>query len=145
VDPNPGVNRLALQRIRSSGRTVEHLTLRGEALPMPEATYDTVVSTWTLCSIAGVEQALREVRRVLKPGGRLLFLEHGLSPAPRVQRWQRRLTPIQRLVGDGCHLDRDIRDLVQRSGLQIAELDEFYAAKIPRPFGYMYKGIAVKA
>ena len=108
VDPNPGMNRLARRRIAEGGIAVDQRVLSGEALPFEDGSFDCVVSTWTLCSIPDAGRALGEVHRVLRPGGRFLFLEHGLSEDSRVQRWQRRLNPIQRVLGDGCRLDLDV-------------------------------------
>ncbi|MBV8608845.1 MAG: class I SAM-dependent methyltransferase, partial [Singulisphaera sp.] len=95
VDPNPGMARRARHRVAKSGIVVQQRTLSGEALPFEDGTFDCVVSTWTLCSIPEVGRALAEVYRVLWPGGRLVFLKHGRSDDPGVQRWQRRLNPIQ--------------------------------------------------
>ena len=112
-----------------------------EALPVDDGSMDTVVSTWTLCSIADVKRALSEARRVLGPGGRLLFAEHGLAPDAGVRRWQHRLTPVwKRLVG-GCHLDRDIRGLIEQSGFAIERLETGYIPG-PRLMTFMYEGSA---
>jgi ubiquinone/menaquinone biosynthesis C-methylase UbiE len=113
VDPNPGMGRLAQSRLAQSPFPVTCHTLSSENLPLGDNQFDTVVSTWTLCSIPRVAQALGEIYRVLKPGGVFLFVEHGRSPDPGIYRWQQRLTPIQRILADGCHLDRDISALVQ--------------------------------
>lgn len=144
IDPNAGMHRLARQRIRRSGIAVKLCLLRGEALPFADATFDCVVSTFTLCSIAGVEQALAEVFRVLKPGGRFLFLEHGLSPDPGVQKWQRRLNGLEQRLADGCHLDRDIRRLVAGVPFTVIEHAEFYLEQTPPTHGYLYRGTATK-
>lgn len=144
VDPNPGVHELAQKRIKASSITVEHQILSGENLPMPHNSFDNVVSTFTLCSIANVEQALKEVYRVLKPGGGFHFLEHGLSPEPKVQVWQNRLTPLQKIIGDGCHFNRNIRQLVERQ-FQHVQLEEFYLENEPKISGYLYKGVGYKA
>ncbi len=144
VDPNAGMHARARKRIESSPIAVEQRVLGGDALPMADGTFDSVVSTWTLCSIDKVARALQEIRRVLKPDGRLYFLEHGLSDDPAIQRWQRRLTPIQRVIGDGCRLDRDVRALLQEAGFTLLELDNFYMEKEPRTHGYMYRGAAGK-
>ncbi|MBD0336447.1 MAG: class I SAM-dependent methyltransferase, partial [Cyanobacteria bacterium Co-bin13] len=106
IDANPGMNALAQKRIEASELTVENRVLNGESLPMPDNSFDYVVSTWTLCSIAKVDNALSESHRVLRPGGKFVFVEHGLSEDPKVQTWQNRLTPIQKVIGDGCHLNR---------------------------------------
>src|SRR5262249_42170171 len=110
IEPNAGMHRLAQKRIRQTGIEVDHPLLGGERLPFDAGTFDCVVSTFTLCSIEQVHQALGEVYRVLKTGGRFLFLEHGLSPEPKVQQWQRRLNWLSRCLGDGCRLDRNIKE-----------------------------------
>ena len=102
------------------------------------------MSTFTLCSIEEVSRALDEVYRVLRPGGRLLLLEHGLSPDPKVQQWQRRLNSLQRLIADNCHLDRNVRELVGDQPFGSVELNEFYLENTPRTFGYIYQGVARK-
>lgn len=145
LDANPGMRRLAARQTRRFAAEPELLTLRSESLPFEDETFDTVVSTWTLCSISGVDKALREVWRVLRPNGRFLFAEHGISPDPRVRVWQRRLTPIQRRIADGCHLDRDIAGLIRTSGLRIPSLDNFYMEGVPRIAGYIYKGVATRS
>src|SRR5262249_91939 len=106
--------------------------------------FDCVVSTFTLCSIEEVDQALGEVYRVLKPGGRLLFLEHGLSPEPRVQKWQRRLNCLEMPLPDGCHLNRNITELVPAQPFSSVEVREFYLERTPRTHGYLYRGMATK-
>jgi ubiquinone/menaquinone biosynthesis C-methylase UbiE len=142
VDDNPGVAPRALPRIRASGIEVEHRQLSAESLPFDSASFDTVVSTFTLCSIPDLQAALGEVRRVLKPGGEFLFLEHGLSPDPGVARWQKRLNPAWQVVGDGCHLDRDTTAEVGHAGLEIERVRNFYLPKSLRFAGYMYLGAA---
>lgn len=114
------------------------------ALPFDDQTFDCVVSTFTLCSIDDVQQALNEVYRVLRTGGRFLFLEHGLSPESGVGRWQRRLNWAQMRLAGGCHLDRDIRRLVTAQPFSPVEIDESYLEKTPRTHGYMYRGHATK-
>lgn len=145
VDPNPGLNKIAQKRIAQSPIEVETHILRGENLPMDDGTFDTVVSTWTLCSIAGVEQAISELWRVLKPDGRLLFVEHGLADNPRTQWWQHKLTPIQKVIGDGCHFNRDIKALIESGRFRFEQYENFYFHRMPKWAGYQYKGIAVKA
>lgn len=143
VDSNPGVQTIAQKRIASSPIAVEHHSLSGEHLPMADGTFDSVVSTFTLCSISNVEQAIAEIYRVLKPGGRFFFVEHGLSPEPEIQVWQNRLTPIQKRIAGGCHLDRNIRQLIEKQ-FDIATIDESYAENSPKIAAYLYKGIATK-
>lgn len=148
VEPAMLSRRLADRRAGRSaaGRspTVEYTGLDGQRLALPDNSVDHVLSTWTLCSIPDVAQALSEIRRVLRPGGALHFAEHGLSPDPAVAKWQDRLTPIQRRVAGGCHLNRPIGELVGASGLELSGLTNYYlhASKIA---GYLYEGTAVKA
>lgn len=144
VEPNGGMGAIAQKRIDASPIAVNSKTLSGENLPMADASFDDVVCTWTLCSIANVHQALSEAYRVLKPGGRFFFIEHGLSTDLGIQTWQNRLTPVQRIVADGCHLNRPIADLVNEVFDQV-EVKEFYAPKLPKVMGYFYQGIATKA
>ncbi|MEP0950014.1 class I SAM-dependent methyltransferase [Nodosilinea sp. FACHB-141] len=143
VDPNPGVHRLAQQRINASPITVDHRMLSGEALPMADHSFDSVVSTFTLCSIPEIEQALAEIYRVLKPGGRFFFVEHGLSDEPSIQAWQHRLTPLQKRIAGGCHFDRDMGQLIEQQFDQV-ELEAAYAKQVPKVAGYFYRGVAVK-
>lgn len=144
IDPNVGMSPKAFKRIGQSTFTVRHHSLEAESLPFSSDLFDFVISTWTLCSIADVERALFEVRRVLKPGGLFLFVEHGVSPDPFVRKWQHRLTPLQRVIGDGCHLNRDIPKLVRGSGLQLLDVAAFYKQNLPRIGAYFYRGCAVK-
>ncbi len=144
VDVNPGMNAIAKERIRDVAITVDHRVLSGERLPMEDRAFDHVVSTWTLCSIKDVKQALREIRRVLKPDGRFFFIEHGLSDDPKIQRWQNLLTPLQKRIGDGCSLNRNMRTLIEEQDFGIIELDEFYMEKAPKTYGYTYRGVAAK-
>jgi ubiquinone/menaquinone biosynthesis C-methylase UbiE len=112
-----------------------------EVIPLDDGTIDTVVSTWTLCSIPDVGRALSELRRVLKPGGQFLFVEHGLSPDASVRTWQHRLTPLWKCCAGGCHLNRQIRELVERADFKCTEFRTGYA-KGPRPMTFMYEGSA---
>ena len=143
IDVNPGMNKLAQKRIATSQISVDYQVLNGEKLPMADATFDTVISTWTLCSIKHVEQAIAEIYRVLKPGGKFLFIEHGLSKEPKIQTWQHRLTPIQKIIADGCHLDREIKTLIAEQFINLT-VKEFYAPDKPKIGGYFYQGIATK-
>ena len=144
VDPNPGMNRKLAKRIAQTKIEVDQRVLSSEALPFDDATFDCVVSTITLCSIANVNQALAELYRVLKPGGRLRFLEHGVSPDPAVQRRQLRWNWLQRILGDGCRLDLDIAALLADQPFSAVEIDNFYMEQTPRTHGYMYRGVATK-
>ena len=126
VDPNSGMQRQARRRIDQSGIEVDQRLLSSEELPFDNQVFDCVVSTFTLCSIENVERALSEVYRVLKPGGRFLFLEHGLSPDAKVQQWPRRLNWLQRRLGDNCRLDRNVQALVRTEPFENVSLDEFY-------------------
>lgn len=148
LDPDPALARLAARRIAAAGwggpeRQVITHRLSAETLPFGPAEFDTVVSTFTLCSIPDVAAALREVRRVLKPGGAFLFLEHGRAPDPGVARWQDRLDPLQNRIGGGCHLNRPVAALVREAGLAISELDERYVARLPRFVGWFSSGRAL--
>jgi ubiquinone/menaquinone biosynthesis C-methylase UbiE len=144
VDPNPGMHRLAQQRIEQARFEVDQHVLGGERLPFGDGTFDCAVSTFTLCSIGDVAQALREAYRVLKGGGTFLFLEHGLSPEPGVQKWQRRLDWLQVRLANGCHLDRDMKALVAAQPFASVEVEEFYLERTPRTHGYLYRGVATK-
>jgi len=112
-----------------------------EALPIPDHSIDTVVSTWTLCSIPDADGALKEMRRVLRPGGQLLFVEHGLAPENDIQKWQNRLTPLWKRIGGGCHLNRPIRVLIEGAGFTIDRLETGYM-KGPKPMTFLYEGSA---
>jgi ubiquinone/menaquinone biosynthesis C-methylase UbiE len=144
IDPNPGMHRRAQQRIDASHVEVEKHLIRSEQLPFADATFDCVVSTFTLCSVADVTQAMREVYRVLRPGGQFLFLEHGLSSDPKVQRWQQRLNWLQRHLAGNCHLNREMRGLISTVAFSTFNLTNFYLEKTPRTHGYMYLGSATK-
>lgn len=144
VEPVATGWRLAAGRLRASAVDVEKLGLDGQRLPLPDHSVDHVLSTWTLCTIPDPARALTEIRRVLRPGGSLHFAEHGLSPDVDVASWQRRLTPIQRRVAGGCHLDRPIAELVAGCGLAVQRLATYYLPG-PRAFGYMFEGVARNA
>jgi ubiquinone/menaquinone biosynthesis C-methylase UbiE len=143
VDPATIGRELAADRVAASTVPLKYVGLDGQALSLESASVDHVLTTWTLCSIPDVERALSEIRRVLRPGGSLHFVEHGRSPDRKVAGWQDRLTPMQRRVAGGCHLNRPIDQLVRKSGLDVIHLENYYA-KGPRPFGYMFEGVATK-
>ena len=144
VDPNPGMSRKAQRRIKESLIEVEHYQLRSEPLPFADASFDSIVSTFTLCSIADVGGAMRELFRILKPEGKFLFLEHGLGPDIGVQKWQHRLNGIQRWFGDGCNLNRNIREIVDTQPFSKVDSMEMYLQKMPKTHGYVYRGLARK-
>lgn len=144
ADPNPGMSTLARRRIAESGIAVDQRAAGGEELPFEGRHFDCVVSSWTLCSIPEAGRAIGEVYRVLRPGGRFVFLEHGLGIEPRVQRWQRRLNPIQRRLGDGCRLDLDVPAVVASQPFSDIRVDRFQMEGVPRTHGTMYRGVAVK-
>ena len=142
VVPSELARRIAEKRVRPAPVPVTYAGLDGQRLDLPDDRFDTALSTWTLCTIPDATQALREIRRVLKPGGRLVFVEHGRSPDPGVRRWQDRLNPIQQRIGGGCNLNRPIADLLRDGGLEVERLDNYYGKGEPKPFGYLYEGIA---
>jgi SAM-dependent methyltransferase len=144
VDPNPGMHRLAQRRVKKARIEVDQRIVSGERLPFEEGTFDCAVSTFCLCSIDDVGQALDGLYRVLKPGGKFLFLEHGLSPEPSVQKWQRRLNWLQVRLANGCRLDRDIKALVASQPLSSVMVKEFYLEQTPKTHGYIYSGVANK-
>jgi SAM-dependent methyltransferase len=143
VDPATVGRKLAAARVAASRVPVEYIGLDGQHIPLGDESVDHVLSTWTLCTISDVATALAEIRRVLRWGGALHFLEHGLSPDPDVARWQRRLNPIQQRIAGGCHLDRAVDRLIDESGLVVTRLDNYYV-KGPKPLGYMFEGTAHK-
>lgn len=144
VDPHPGMNKMAHKRISASRITVDQRALSGEELPFVDESFDCVVSTWTLCSIPDPCRALAEVHRVLRPGGRYVFLEHGLSDDPGVRKWQRRLNPIEGRLADGCRLDLDVGAVVGSTPFADLEIDRFEIERVPRTHGTMYRGVATK-
>jgi ubiquinone/menaquinone biosynthesis C-methylase UbiE len=145
VEPADVAWKLADKRLRATSVPVERAGLDGESLPFADNSYDAAVSTWTLCTIPDVATALREVRRVLKPGGTLHFVEHGLAPDENVRRWQRRLEPIQKRAFGGCHLTRPVVQLLTDAGFEITELDVFYEDGAPKFVGADSLGVAVSA
>jgi ubiquinone/menaquinone biosynthesis C-methylase UbiE len=143
LEPNPGMLRLAERERRRTHLDITFLDLPGERIPLADASVDTVVSTFTLCTIPGVVDALRGVRRVLKQGGKLVFLEHGRSPDPRVRRWQEWSEPIPRWVFEGCHVTRDIPSLIEHSDFRIDQMQAAYLADFPKSWTHCWWGTAV--
>jgi ubiquinone/menaquinone biosynthesis C-methylase UbiE len=142
VEPADVGWKLAGKRVRATTIPVQRSGLDGQSLPFPDDSFDAAVSTWTMCTIPDVAAALRELRRVLKPGGELHFVEHGLAPDASVRHWQHRLEPIQKRVFGGCHLTRPVVDLVTGAGFTIAQLDVYYEEGTPKFLGANSLGVA---
>jgi SAM-dependent methyltransferase len=143
LDPSARLLERARRRA-PSGRTVRLLETGAEAIPLDDSSMDTVVMTWTACSIPDVPAALSEIRRVLKPSGRLLFVEHGRAPDAGVARWQDRLDPVWSRLAGGCHLNRRIDEALPAAGLRLEALTTGYGLPGPRIFTYLYEGAAVR-
>ena len=141
VDPSVSLQAKARKRAQGLPFAVEHIEASAEAMPLDDASVDTVVTTWSLCSIPDPIRALGEARRVLKPSGRLLFVEHGISPEARVARWQHRLNGIWRCVSDGCNMNRKMDDIITRAGFAIETLDTGYMEG-PKLLCFLYRGSA---
>jgi ubiquinone/menaquinone biosynthesis C-methylase UbiE len=144
LEPNRGMIRLAERERRRTKLDIEFLDLPGECIPLDDATVDTVVSTFTFCTIADVMEAIRGIRRVLRPGGKLIFFEHGRSPDASVRRWQERWEPVYYCVFQGCHLTRDIPALLTQGGLQIDQMESAYLAPCPKSATHCWWGTAVQ-
>jgi ubiquinone/menaquinone biosynthesis C-methylase UbiE len=145
VDPSHASAHLARKRIAASSFPVEFVGLSAEKLPVADASFDSVVSTFTLCTIPDVAGALAEMRRALKPEGRFYFVEHGRADDPRVARWQDRLNGIEQKVFGGCHLNRDISALIRQAGFEIERLDHAYLKGAPKFGGFLYRGVAKRS
>ena len=144
VEPSTLCMRIAQPRLAGIPAKVDLAGLTGEKLDLRSEGFDAALSTWTLCTIPNVDAALAEIRRVLRPGGRLHFVEHGHAPDTGIARWQARIEPPWKLVAGGCHLTRPIAELIERAGFRVDELDTYYMKGEPRPFGYTYEGVARK-
>src|SRR5688572_8422339 len=142
LEPNPGMIRLAQKQLHRTRLNIEFLDLPGERIPLEDNTMDTVVSTFTLCTIPAIGEAIQGLRRVLKPDGKLIFFELGLSPDPAVQRWQKRLEPLHRWLFQGLSLTRDIPALLMQGGFQINQMEMGYIAEIPKSSTYCWWGTA---
>jgi SAM-dependent methyltransferase len=142
IEPSDVGWKLAAKRLAAAKVPVQRSGPDGQVLPFADDSFDAALSTWTLCTIPEVAAALREVRRVIKPGGKLHFLEHGLAPDERVRHWQRRLDPLQQRVAGGCHFTRPIVELLMTAGFTIDELDVFYEKGAPRFAGADSLGVA---
>ncbi len=144
LDPSPRLLTMAYARAEQARCPVELLRGSAEAIPLDDRSIDTVVTTWTLCSIPDVHRALGEIRRVLTTEGRLLFVEHGRAPEPSVRRWQDRLTPLMKRLGGGCHLNRPIAEIIERAGFRFDRLHTGYMHG-PKVGSFMYEGVGVAA
>ena len=143
LEPNPGMIRLAKKHLSRTPLNVEFLDLPGEHIPLADNTVDTVVSTFTLCTIPGIMDAIRDIRRVLKVDGELLFIELGLSPDPAVQRWQKWFEPIHKWLYQGLYLTRDIPSLIIKGGFLIKQMKQGYLAEFPKSLTYCWWGTAI--
>jgi len=141
LEPAPKLIAMATRLTRASAVPVRLIEASAEAIPIDDDSIDTVVTTWTLCTIPQADVALAEMRRVLKRSGRLAFVEHGLAPDKRVRNWQDRLTPAWRCISGGCHLNRPIRRMIEASGFRVDRLETGYMPG-PKPMTFMYEGSA---
>jgi ubiquinone/menaquinone biosynthesis C-methylase UbiE len=144
IDPSPELLAEAGKHVPWTHFPVRLEQGQAEQLPFEDQTFDCVVTTWTLCSVVDPNLALAEARRVLRPGGRLLFLEHGRSPEAGIERWQRRIEPVWRPLAGGCHLTRPVDQLVSEAGLRTLDLETGHFVRGPRPFTFHYRGVAVR-
>ncbi|MEE2566534.1 class I SAM-dependent methyltransferase [Hyphobacterium marinum] len=142
VEPSPGLRKKAIRAIAGQSLDIELIDARAENLPLETGKADTIVLTYTLCSLPDVDGAFAEMRRILKPGGRLLFCEHGAAPDAGVLKWQRRLEPVWKRCAGGCHLARQIDRLITEGGFRINHLDAAYMPKTPKIVGFDYIGSA---
>jgi len=145
IDPSDGLARLARKRIAASPVPIEIIGLSAETIPVDDGSFDSIVSTFTLCTIPDVASALREMRRTLRPGGRLHFVEHGLAEDPRVVRWQERLNAIEKAVFGGCNFNRPISTLIKNAGFEIERLEHDYLGGAPKFAGFLYRGVATRS
>ena len=142
LDPSPELNAMAQKMADQHDLEVEFLLSGAENIPLPDDHVDTVLVTYTMCTIPDALSANKEMLRVLKPGGRMVFCEHGLAPEATVSKWQSRIDPFWGKIAGGCHLNRDIPELIRSSGFQIQTMDEMYLPSTPKFAGYNYWGIA---
>lgn len=142
LEPSAGMREKARPRVAAASFPVEWLDLPGEEIPLDDNSADTIVMTYTLCTIPGWQQALQQMRRVLKPGGKLLFSEHGAAPDEAVRRWQDRINPYWKKIGGGCNLNREIPRLLREGGFDVCQLDTMYVPSMPRVAGFTYWGYA---
>ena len=143
LDPSPELNAMAQKMADQHDLEVEFLLSGAENIPLPDDHVDTVLVTYTMCTIPDALSANKEMLRVLKPGGRMIFCEHGLAPDAKVSKWQSRIDPFWGKIAGGCHLNRDIPELIRRAGFHIQSMDEMYLPSTPKFAGYNYWGIAI--
>ena len=143
VDPSAAMHSLAKERINESPVSIEFISADAAEIPLQDQSIDTIVCTYTLCSVSNPQQVLKEVKRLLKPGGKFLFSEHGNAPDESVVKFQHKLEPIWKFLADGCHLTRSIPDLLDESDMKIDKIETMYLPKTPRFVGYNYWGMAV--
>jgi len=143
LEPNPGMIRLAGRKQLKTKLNIEFIGLPGERIPLEDRSIDTVVSTFTLCTIPGIMEAIQGIARVLKPDGKLIFFELGLSPDPEVQGWQKRLEPLQHWLFQGLYLTRDIPVLLVEGGFEIGQMESGYLAQFPKALSYCWWGTAI--
>lgn len=143
LEPSKELYQIASNKIKKLSFPIENIQASAEKIPLPDNHFDFVISTWTLCSISHPEVALREVFRILKPGGKFSFIEHGKSPKAFPAKTQNILTPLSKRIAGGCHLNRDIEKLILEAGFEIEKLEKF--TQKYRPLGFMYKGMAIKS
>jgi ubiquinone/menaquinone biosynthesis C-methylase UbiE len=141
LDPSAELRRMAVPRAQRARVAIHFLAASAEAVPLPDGSIDTVVTTWTLCTIPDPSRALAEMRRVLRGDGRLIFVEHGRAPDLRVSRWQDRLTPAWRRIAGGCHLNRPIDALLKAGRFEVSKPERGYVNG-PRVSAYLYRGVA---
>ncbi len=142
LEPSAEMRERALKRAKDAKFSLEFLDLKAEEIPLDDKAADTVLVTYTLCTIPDVARALKGMRRVLKPGGRLIFCEHGRAPDANVSKWQDRITPVWKALAGGCHLARPIPDLIRQGGFEIEKMEQMYLPSTPRFAGYNYWGSA---
>jgi ubiquinone/menaquinone biosynthesis C-methylase UbiE len=145
LEPSASMRRRAAARVAAAPVEVRWIELPGEEIPLEDDSVDTVLLTYTLCTIPEVDTALAQMRRVLRPGGRLLFSEHGAAPDPGVRRWQDRINPIWRRLAGGCNINREVPGALEEAGFAIEKLDTMYLPKTPRIAAFQYWGAATHA
>ncbi len=142
LEPHMAMRKRAAKRVDASPLDIEYLDLPGEEIPLEDHAVDTVLVTYTMCTIPDVAKALAGMKRVIKPGGQMIFCEHGLAPDEDVAKWQRRIEPAWKVIAGGCHLTRAIPDLINEAGFEITETETMYLPSSPRPLAFNYWGTA---